>query len=92
MFNFLSRLYIEKKAENGILSSIFFMITGKGLANPTAMLLSTASMLDHLGLINERDLLRSAINRVLTDGKIRTRDIGGYASTQQFTNAVINCI
>ena len=56
------------------------------------MLLSTASMLDHLGLIQERDLVRNAINRVLNDGKVRTRDLGGYASTQQFTSAVINCI
>jgi len=65
---------------------------GKDVANPTAMLLSTASMLDHLGLHEERDLLRNAINTVLNDGKVRTRDIGGYASTKQFTQAVINCI
>lgn len=65
---------------------------GKGVANPTAMLLSTASMLDHLGLHEERDLVRNAINTVLNDGKVRTRDIGGYASTKQFTQAVINCI
>merc|ERR1719189_1717769 len=64
---------------------------GKGVANPTAMLLSTASMLDHLGLHEERDLVRNAINTVLNDGKVRTRDIGGYASTKQFTQAVINC-
>ena len=56
------------------------------------MLLSTASMLDHLGLHEERDLVRNAINTVLNDGKVRTRDIGGYASTKQFTQAVINCI
>merc|ERR1712223_1673584 len=66
--------------------------TGKGVANPTAMLLSTTSMLDHLGLHEERDLVRNAINTVLNDGKVRTRDIGGYASTKQFTQAVINCI
>merc|ERR1712156_868267 len=65
---------------------------GKGVANPTAMLLSTASMLDHLGLHEERDLVRNAINTILNDGKVRTRDIGGYASTKQFTQAVINCI
>ena len=62
------------------------------MANPTAMLLSTASMLDHLGLHEERYLVRNAINTVLNDGKVRTRDIGGYASTKQFTQAVINCI
>ncbi len=62
------------------------------MANPTAMLLSAASMLDHLGLHKERDLLRKAIDRVLTEGKVRTRDLGGYATTLQFTNAVINSL
>lgn len=56
------------------------------------MLLSAASMLDHLGLDKEKVLIRTALNRVLTEGKVRTRDIGGYATTNQFTNAVINCI
>merc|ERR1711981_111997 len=65
---------------------------GKGVANPTAMLLSTASMLDHLGLHEERDLVRNALMSVLNDGKVRTRDIGGFSSTKQFTQAVINCI
>ena len=46
----------------------------------------------NLGLHEERDLVRNAINTVLNDGKVRTRDIGGYASTKQFTQAVINCI
>jgi len=66
--------------------------TGKGVANPTAMLLSTTSMLDHLGLHDEKISVRNAVNRVLSEGKVRTRDLGGYASTSQFTNAVINCI
>merc|ERR1711936_551628 len=65
---------------------------GKGVANPTAMFLSTASMLDHLGLHEERDLVRNALMNVLSDGKVRTRDIGGFSSTKQFTQAVINCI
>merc|ERR550532_2528346 len=66
--------------------------TGKGVANPTAMLLSTTSMLEHLGLQDEKISVRNAVNRVLSEGKVRTRDLGGYASTSQFTNAVINCI
>ena len=66
--------------------------TGKGVANPTAMLLSATSMLDHLELHNEKELVRKAVDRVLADRKVRTRDLGGYATTAQFTNAVISCI
>merc|ERR1712241_378394 len=65
---------------------------GKGVANPTAMLLTTLNMLDHLGLQQEQELLRNAVNRVLSEAKVRTRDLGGYSTTNQFTNAVINCI
>jgi len=65
---------------------------GLGKANPTAMLLSAASMLDHLSLNDERDAIRRSIYKVLIDGKVRTEDLGGYASTQQFTDAVVNCI
>jgi len=65
---------------------------GKGVANPTAMLLTTLNMLDHLGLQKEEELLRKAINRVLSEAKVKTRDLGGYATTQQFTNAVINSL
>merc|ERR1711997_518491 len=65
---------------------------GKGVANPTAMLLTTLNMLDHLGLQQEEELLRNAVNRVLSEAKVKTRDLGGYATTQQFTNAVINSL
>ena len=74
------------------MTSTYFAFIGKGVANPTAMLLSTASMLDHLGLNDEKSLVLNAVNRVLSEGKVRTRDLGGYASTSQFTNTVINCI
>merc|ERR1711997_802845 len=65
---------------------------GKGVANPTAMLLTTLNLLGHLGLRQEEELLRNAVNRVLSDAKVKTRDLGGYATTQQFTNAVINSL
>merc|ERR1712180_70716 len=65
---------------------------GKGVANPTAMLLTTLNLLGHLGLRQEEELLRNAINRVLSDAKVRTRDLGGYSTTNQFTNAVINSL
>jgi isocitrate dehydrogenase (NAD+) len=64
-------------------------IAGKGIANPIALMLSAAMMLDH---IDRRDLaqkLRQAISQVINEDKIRTRDLGGSASTKEFTAAVI---
>jgi isocitrate/isopropylmalate dehydrogenase len=46
-------------------------------------------MLDHIGLTNDASRLKEAINRVLSAGKVRTRDLGGFATTNQFTAAVI---
>merc|ERR1712029_476680 len=65
---------------------------GKGVANPTAMLLTTLNLLKHLGLHEEEILLSKAINRVLSEAKVKTRDLGGYSTTNQFTNAVINSL
>jgi isocitrate dehydrogenase (NAD+) len=63
-------------------------IAGKGIANPTAMILSAMMMLRHLGYAEPADRLDHAVRGVLADGKIRTPDLGGSASTQQFANAV----
>ncbi len=63
-------------------------IAGKGVANPTAAILTAAMMLEHLG---EKDLAKridSAVNEVLAKGP-RTRDLGGQASTEAFADAVI---
>lgn len=60
------------------------------MANPTAMLLATAKMLEHLGLEQDALRMKTAVNKVLSDGKVRTRDIGGFASTTQFTQAVVD--
>ncbi len=63
-------------------------IADKNLANPTALLLSGLMMLDHIG---EREMsvrVRKALGRVLSAGKVRTRDLGGQASTTEFTDAV----
>ena len=62
-------------------------IANKNLANPTALLLSGLMMLDHLG---ERaaSRIREALGRVLTGGVVRTRDLGGTATTTEFTDAV----
>jgi isocitrate dehydrogenase (NAD+) len=65
-------------------------IAGKGIANPTALLLAAAMMLDH---INEKalgDQLRFAIQEALKDPKTRTGDLQGSASTKEYTEAVIS--
>lgn len=63
-------------------------IAGRGIANPTAALLSTAMLLDHLGESDAARRLQSAVGRVLTGGQ-RTPDLGGTATTRQFGDAVV---
>lgn len=64
-------------------------IAGKGLANPTALLLSSVMMLEWLQLNPEATRLERAILRIFADNKVRTRDLGGTANTDEFTQAVI---
>jgi isocitrate dehydrogenase (NAD+) len=63
-------------------------IAGKGLANPTALLLSAVLMLRHIGEADGADRLMRALTIVLTEGRVRTRDLGGTASTSEFTDAI----
>jgi len=63
---------------------------GKNVANPTAMLLAGSNMLNHVGLEYYGRMIQSAVSRVLKAGKVRTKDIGGRATTNEFTLAVIN--
>ena len=64
-------------------------IAGQGIANPLAMFLSAAMMLRHgLGLQDEAAALESAVDRALEDG-LRTRDLGGKATTAEATRAVL---
>jgi isocitrate dehydrogenase (NAD+) len=63
-------------------------IANKNLANPTALLLSGLMMLDHLGERQTSDRIRAALGRVLSEGRIRTRDLGGQATTTEFTEAI----
>lgn len=65
-------------------------IQGKGVANPTAMILSSALLLRHLGLDSSADRISKAVYKVIQEGKNTTKDIGGNASTQEFTKAVID--
>ena len=63
-------------------------IAGQGIANPTALLLSGLMMLEHIGEGEKAERIRAALARVLLAGRIRTRDLGGTASTTEFTDAV----
>ena len=63
-------------------------IANKNLANPTALLLSGLMMLEHLGERAAAARIRGALGRVLTGGVVRTRDLGGAATTTEFTDAV----
>lgn len=60
------------------------------IANPTAIILCAANMLMHLNLSSYGIALRRAVESVIREGKVRTRDLGGYASTTEFSNAVID--
>jgi isocitrate dehydrogenase (NAD+) len=64
-------------------------IAGKNLANPTAMLLSAVLMFQHLGEGEKAASIASAVEKVFASGRVRTRDLGGDASTTQFADAVV---
>jgi isocitrate dehydrogenase (NAD+) len=64
-------------------------IAGKGIANPTALMLSSVLMLIHLGEEKAATRLRAAIEKVYAGKKHLTTDVGGSASTAEFTDAVI---
>jgi len=65
-------------------------IAGKGLANPTALLLSSIMMLRHMGLNKEAEKVESAIFKTLADGKALTGDLGGKAKTHEYAQAIID--
>ncbi|TMH31291.1 MAG: NAD-dependent isocitrate dehydrogenase, partial [Betaproteobacteria bacterium] len=67
-------------------------IAGKGVANPTALLLAAAMMLDHCRLVGEAARLRQAIADTLNVDQVRTGDLGGRASTAEYTRALVSRI
>jgi isocitrate dehydrogenase (NAD+) len=67
-------------------------IAGKGVANPTALLLAAAMMLDHCHLPHMAARLRTAIDQTLNVDKARTGDLGGHTSTADYTRALIRRI
>jgi isocitrate dehydrogenase (NAD+) len=67
-------------------------IAGKGLANPTALLMSSIMMLDHLGERPAARRIEAALESVYREGKHVTQDVGGKAGTAEFTDAVIGAL
>lgn len=63
-------------------------IAGKGIANPTAFMLSAVQMLKHLGENEAAEKLHNAICEVLAEGKTITGDLGGSANTAEYTDAI----
>ena len=63
-------------------------IAGQGIANPTAQMLTAAMMLDHVGEHDAAQRLRGAIEATIAQDNIRTRDLGGRATTTDFARAV----
>src|SRR5580704_16864918 len=64
-------------------------IAGKGLANPTALLMSSIMMLEHLGERTAARRISTALEKIYREGKHTTRDVGGPAGTNEFAEAVI---
>ena len=67
-------------------------IAGKGLANPTALLMSSILMLDHLGERTAAERIQKALEKVYREAKHTTRDVGGKATTEEFADAVITAV
>jgi len=82
-------------ANHGDTSAVFEAVHGsapdiadQGIANPTALLLSAVLMLRHVGEDAAADVVVAGLSRVLTAGVVRTRDLGGTASTMEFADEV----
>jgi isocitrate dehydrogenase (NAD+) len=67
-------------------------IAGKDLANPLAIIRSGIMMLYHMHKDEVAERVRRALRKVVVDQKIRTRDLGGEATTTQFTDAIVRAL
>ena len=65
-------------------------IAGKGIANPTAVMLAACQLLDHMGDTQRAARVKGAIEQTLRERKTLTADVGGTATTDQYTDAVID--
>jgi isocitrate dehydrogenase (NAD+) len=63
-------------------------IAGQGIANPAAQMLAAAMMLDHVGELQQAGRLRHALEAAVVKDNVRTKDLGGSASTTEFARAV----
>ena len=67
-------------------------IAGRKQANPTALMLSAVLMLRHLGQEGVADRIERALHQVYAERRYLTRDVGGTASTDGFTQAIIGAL
>jgi isocitrate dehydrogenase (NAD+) len=67
-------------------------IAGKNLANPLALIRSGIMMLYHMGKDDVAQRVRTALRQVIVNSKVRTRDLGGEATTTEFTDAIVEAI
>jgi isocitrate dehydrogenase (NAD+) len=67
-------------------------IAGRGIANPTALIQTAVLMLKHIGEREAAERIQGALERVLAEGKVLTRDLGGEATTIEFTETVIRSL
>jgi isocitrate dehydrogenase (NAD+) len=64
-------------------------IAGQGIANPVALILASAMMLDHVGLQDKATRVRQAVSDTLNIDQVRTGDLGGKATTRELTDALV---
>lgn len=67
-------------------------IAGKGIANPTGIILSAAWMLDYMGMSAESQSIVKTVQKVLGDGKVLPQDMEGSATTQEFAEALVDAM
>jgi isocitrate dehydrogenase (NAD+) len=67
-------------------------IAGKNLANPVAAILSGAMLVEYLGHRPRAEMIRSAVARTLKAGRVLTRDLGGHATTEEMTAAIVRAL
>jgi isocitrate dehydrogenase (NAD+) len=65
-------------------------LAGKGIANPLALLLAAAMMLDHVDRSDLANRMRKGIDQTLNEDKVRTGDLGGTACTEEFAQAIVH--
>ncbi|XP_014837676.1 PREDICTED: isocitrate dehydrogenase [NAD] subunit gamma, mitochondrial [Poecilia mexicana] len=67
-------------------------VAGKNIANPTAMLLASCMMLDHLKLYNYANLIRNAVLTTMNETRLHTADLGGLGTTSEVVQSIMRVI